>query len=242
MGHKTAFVSVVCSVLVFCFVSSVSGECPDSCPSWYVGDDYCDIVCWNEECDWDGGDCTHDDMCDFRCLEAMVGNGVCDYFCMISSLCNWDNSDCVCDISECPTSWPGDGFCDHNCDVPECQYDDNDCCYACPTDWIGDGLCDESCFVPECSYDSFDCQCDSSSCPIHWLDDGMCDSACNNVGCMWDMGDCGYHGSDNTAALGIGLGVTCALLAVFAICLALFIMTKYRRPTAEMLPASETIN
>ena len=37
------------------------GYCAEGCPDYWIGDSWCDAACETEECDYDGGDCGHDE-------------------------------------------------------------------------------------------------------------------------------------------------------------------------------------
>ena len=76
--------------------------------------------------------------------------------------------------------WSGDGFCDDESNIEECDFDGGDCCqdvvgiidtsfcYACVCksechldmdsyDLIGDMFCDDSTNIEECNFDGGDC-------------------------------------------------------------------------------------
>lgn len=73
--------------------------CENWCRWSYVGDGWCNSVCYTEACNYDGGDC--DVYCADGCHLDMVGNGECDFSCMTTNCMN-DNGDC-------------DDFCYENC-------------------------------------------------------------------------------------------------------------------------------
>ena len=82
---------------------------------------------------------------------------------------------------KCIEPWIGDGLCEDENNVPECDYDGGDCCGKvikehckeckckdpsfggtvdkdCPKSyWVGDGNCDDENNVPECNFDGGDC-------------------------------------------------------------------------------------
>ena len=84
---------------------------------------------------------------------------------------------------ECIQEWIGDGLCEDENNVPQCDYDGGECCGIvdkkhckeckckdpsfgppkrtfpdkCIHEWIGDGLCEDENNVPECDYDGGDC-------------------------------------------------------------------------------------
>ena len=71
----------------------------------------------------------------------------------------------------------GDGYCDDNTNVPECNYDGGDCCGSCvnkeycstcacldggsgngiANSFVGNGYCDDGLNNAECNYDGQDC-------------------------------------------------------------------------------------
>jgi hypothetical protein len=87
-----------------------------------------------------------------------------------------DFNDCIFLACENPKTI-GDGYCDDNNNVPECNYDGGDCCGSCvnkeycftcacldgrsdnaiDNPLIGNGYCDDSINRPECNYDGGDC-------------------------------------------------------------------------------------
>lgn len=65
---------------------------------------------------------------------------------------------------------------------------------------LGDGWCDDECNVEECEYDKGDCdvalraimsgtRC-ARDCRVAWIGDWTCDPACNVAACDFDGGDC----------------------------------------------------
>jgi hypothetical protein len=98
----------------------------------------------------------------------------------------------------------GNGFCNDDTNIAECDYDGGDCCgYCVVTDHcedcaclgnikgdevtsplVGDGVCNEETNKVECSYDGGDC------CPNSNMDDGICNDETNNLECNYDGGDC----------------------------------------------------
>jgi len=67
----------------------------------------------------------------------------------------------------------------------------------CPTTWRGDGYCDQSCMTAACNWDSgskgSDCAatCVSAGCGERVEEDSICRSQCNMAVCGWDWGGCG---------------------------------------------------
>ena len=159
------------------------GYCAPGCPDAWVGDvHWCDDACWNEACNWDGGDCDDEygppptPECAEGCADEKIGDGWCDEACNVEA-CDFDGEDCVveeeeaeCD-PECPAYWIGDGWCDAVCNTDACGNDggdcdsdsaggngeSSDCAPGCPDYWMGDGYCDQHCLTEECNYDGGDC-------------------------------------------------------------------------------------
>lgn len=61
----------------------------------------------------------------------------------------------------CHMSMLGNGKCEKDCDIPECNYDNGECgCnVGCNKSMLGDGVCDLACNVSQCEYDGNDCTC-----------------------------------------------------------------------------------
>ena len=65
----------------------------------------------------------------------------------------------------CPDFFPGDGYCDTDCQNKACQLDGGDCetgtvnfcADGCHPTYIGDGECDTACDNEACSHDKGDC-------------------------------------------------------------------------------------
>ena len=147
-----------------------SGNCAPDCPDSYIGDDYCDGVCFYSACEWDGGDCNVSSVsvCMEGCPPSWLGDGYCDSACH-NPACNWDDGDCTIDALS------------------------RSCAKGCPTDWVGDGFCDSSCFTSACGWDEWDCNVSrgcADGCPPRWLGNDVCEAECNTSACNYDGGDC----------------------------------------------------
>ena len=61
-----------------------------------------------------------------------------------------------------------------------------------------DGFCNYECNVPDCNYDGGDCNqlCDFTQCDYLSLGDGICDSGCRNAECGFDYCDCTANNID----------------------------------------------
>lgn len=127
----------------------------EDCPHQWIGDNRCDIQCYEVEHAWDQGDCGADDA-------SCAGAGG-----------HWSGL--------CPPAWYEDGWCDLSCYTDACAYDGADCadyCYpGCPNSWLSDGWCDDACFIDECNDDEGDCAnfC-APGCPLSWMGDLYCDA------------------------------------------------------------------
>ena len=71
----------------------------------------------------------------------------------------------------------GNGFCDDNNNVPECNYDGGDCCGSCVNK--------EYCSTCACLDGG-----SGNGAGNQYIGDGYCDDGYNNVGCQFDGGDC----------------------------------------------------
>eukprot|EP00727_Mastigamoeba_balamuthi_P014789 m51a1_g9936 putative peptidase c14 (4927) ;mRNA; r:73913-115619 len=172
-----------------------------SCPSKHIGNGYCNILCFTEECKWDGGDCNHTAQCGPGCTPAMLANSVCDPQCATYN-CSDDNGVCKywdeCS-DQCLKSMIDNGHCDKACLTSRCKYDGDDCrtqfCnHDCPTPLINNSHCNPACNTANCSFDGGDCRVDSSHCAPECLKtdvgNGWCTIACNVSACDFDGGDC----------------------------------------------------
>eukprot|EP00727_Mastigamoeba_balamuthi_P004849 m51a1_g14362 Golgi microtubule-associated protein 210 (675) ;mRNA; r:218011-225953 len=168
------------------------------CPTKRVGDGRCNMLCYSEECQWDGGDCnnTH---CGAGCTVEMLANNVCDAQCATES-CMYDNYAChgLCG-ERCLNSMVNNTHCDTACLTSECQYDGNDCLAhfcdpRCPNTLVGNSVCNPECYNEKCGHDGGDCDVFNDSCALLCNDeqvgDGVCNPACNVSQCHYDGGDC----------------------------------------------------
>ena len=111
-----------------------------------INDGKCDLLNFNEECNFDGHDCCPN-------VNA-IGNGHCNPENLIK-LCNFDGGDC-CN--------PGDGKCDPKgfnrmCDV-DGEWNDCSCDYK---NLTRDGFCNIANNKSNCHFDDFDCLCANST-------------------------------------------------------------------------------
>eukprot|EP00727_Mastigamoeba_balamuthi_P004818 m51a1_g14334 putative serine protease 27-like (1717) ;mRNA; r:128631-137854 len=167
------------------------------CPKQQIGNGYCNILCYSEECQWDGGDCTNR-TCGAGCTADMLVNDVCDVQC-ITNDCGLDNNKCRGVCSElCLSSMIDNGVCDPYCLNHNCSYDggdcaayNNSCALFCLSGDIHNGVCDPACNVKQCNFDGGDCdkyaRCQA---PLEDLGDGKCNRLYNTSECLHDGGDC----------------------------------------------------
>ena len=80
--------------------NGTAGGCVDS----WIGDNFCDDMNNNADCDFDGGDCCGDDVDTTYC-----------------SVCECAQ---VCEFPD----WEGDGWCDDGNNHGGCSFDGGDCC------------------------------------------------------------------------------------------------------------------
>ena len=118
-------------------------------------------------------------------------------------------SDCSCHLIEtCAAGYHplvGNGFCNDDTNIAECDYDGGDCCGYCvvtehceacaclagvlddriTNPLVGNGVCNDETNNAECQYDGEDC------CPNpNMVGDGICNDETNNIECNYDGGDC----------------------------------------------------
>ena len=110
--------------------------CAAGCYDHWIGDNYCDSVCNNAACNFDGNDCGGSSSggdCAPGCPSYYMG----DYYC--DDVCN--NAACDFDGNDCGDSSSG-GSPAEECS-PGCDYD-----------WLGDGTCDSECNNEPCNFDT----------------------------------------------------------------------------------------
>lgn len=78
-------------------------ECSSGCPGSWIQDGYCDRACNNTECNWDGGDCTH---------QGVLVNGSPPAYDDYGNIDNTDNEHVDECHQSCSDSWLADGYCD----------------------------------------------------------------------------------------------------------------------------------
>ena len=115
-----------------------------------------------------------------------------------------DEIECVTSLDNCPHQHykHGDGFCDDDMNIPECDYDGQDCCRESVIDYF----CIECrCYESGCEGTKIDGKNDTTTqSPLdqsenqnvsycirpQWVGDGECDQVCNTEWCEYDGGDC----------------------------------------------------
>lgn len=117
-----------------------------------VGDGVCDDMIPNnglnvETCGWDGGDC-----CPWTCDASTNLCGYVGYNCMDPNY-----TQCEAKVGSTATSilFVGDGYCDPLLNIPECQYDGNDCCEACCHPVLSSNI--KSARRYDCGYGGYSC-------------------------------------------------------------------------------------
>eukprot|EP00727_Mastigamoeba_balamuthi_P004969 m51a1_g14470 hypothetical protein (535) ;mRNA; r:677539-680160 len=167
-----------------------SGAKVCGCPKEYVGNGHCNILCYSEECQWDGGDCSNY-TCSAGCTAAMLANSVCDLQCSTEN-CGIDNGQCRGTCSDnCLKSMIDNKVCDPDC-LTECNFDGGDCtkyarCQA-PLEDLGNGQCDKRFNTSDCLHDGGDCVFCAPRCSLSMANNSQCDAACYNAQCNWDGG------------------------------------------------------
>ena len=77
----------------------------------------------------------------------------------------------------------GDGVCNKETNIGECNYDGGDCCSN--PEMVSNSVCNDETNIVECNYDGGDC-CQNPN----MVGDGICNNEANNLGCNYDGGDC----------------------------------------------------
>jgi len=178
------------------------------CFSSFIDDGWCDSLCVNPSCSFDGKDCEDNDFPEVvNCNPTKIGNGVCDLECY-NFAGFYDGGDChtPCARTGCNTKLLGDSLCNYECFSETCKWDFGDCencSEGCEREMLGDSKCDESCNNEACSWDFGDCfrtlnsnatinykRCNEKGCNTNNIGDKVCDSSCNIYECNYDGGDC----------------------------------------------------
>ena len=126
-----------------CYSVCSSGSSDLTCISSEWKDGVCDDLCNNEKCGWDGGDCIQ--SCE--CNNTLLFNDECNQNCNTVE-CNFDLATCSQTVNDtcvggtadynnsdtddiysmiCYKTWTTDLWCDGNCNVTECGYDNYQC-------------------------------------------------------------------------------------------------------------------
>lgn len=117
-----------------------------------------------------------------------------------------DKIECVTSLDNCPHQHykHGDGFCDDDMNIPECDYDGQDCCRESVIDYF---CIDCRCYESGCEGNRIDGKNETTTTsPLdgggsdaqnvsycirpQWVGDGECDQVCNTEWCEFDGGDC----------------------------------------------------
>lgn len=69
------------------------GDCKEVCEPEWIGDGYCDTFCYNEENQFDLGDCDAQIEQQRVCFDEWIGDGACDQTCNVERF-RFDGGDC----------------------------------------------------------------------------------------------------------------------------------------------------
>ena len=156
----------------------------------WIGDSYCDSANNIAECDFDGGDCcaaTNPSCVDSTSYPCDCDGAGSDTGGGDTGGDGGDTGEPDCEDVGGNSGWNGDGYCDANNNVAECEFDAGDCCESSCVDG------------PEYScgeFSPFDCQAPDTRCAeaggnLDYVGDGWCDADVNNTeACAFDGGDC----------------------------------------------------
>lgn len=136
------------------------------CLNFLMGDGICNDINNKSSCGFDSGDCL------IGCNETLYNNGHCDSV-NDNEICYFDAGDCLLDENECSPSFVsfiGDGFCQDHVNIPQCDYDAQDCCQ---------GL----------HFECVECVC-HQECDETLMNNDVCDLVNNKIECFHDNGDC----------------------------------------------------
>ena len=123
-----------------------------------VGNGFCNDGTNIAECEYDGGDCCGYNITLEHCTECTC----------------FHNETCLAGL---PHVLVGDGVCNDETNIAECNYDGGDCCGSCvhtefctqcaclgdligngyPNYLVGNGICNDEANTLECAYDGLDC-------------------------------------------------------------------------------------
>ena len=149
----------------------------------YKGDGFCDDEANNLDCDYDGGDCCLDEINDSYCTDCWCYATSSQHMSLLNST---SSSGCVL------PDYKGDGYCDDDNNVEDCEYDGGDCCAGdlslCTT-----CACLDTGYTGSTNSPSFTGS-TLANAPATCLDslkgDDYCDDANNIADCDYDYGDC----------------------------------------------------
>ena len=135
-----------------------------------IDDGKCDIVNFNDDCNFDGKDCCPN--------PTAIGDGHCNPANLINA-CNFDGGDC------CLHANIADGICNKENLNRMCRYDGGDCC---TNHTVLNGICDVGNLNHWCNSEEewLDCTCDYQN----LTRDGHCNVANNKTNCLFDDFDC----------------------------------------------------
>ena len=174
------------------------GYCASGCTIELLQNSDCDEVCSFSQCLFDNNACGY---CAKGCFLEDLDSGLCLEQCMFKE-CYGEDSLCMqthCSDT-CISSLNNDGFCQPECDTPNCRFDFGDC--FCPEECISlmanedfcleqDDKIIDKCAKFSCDFKKGLCGDCAPGCYESMLGDGKCDSECKNQACGFDIGDCG---------------------------------------------------
>ena len=111
----------------------------ETCVAGYhplVGNGFCDDDTNIVECEYDGGDCCGYNITSEHCTECTC----------------FHRETCLAGVTH---AFVGDGVCNEETNIAECDYDGLDCCSN--PNMVGDGICNDETNHLGCNYDGGDC-------------------------------------------------------------------------------------
>ena len=109
-------------------------QCPPICVE-LKGEGTCDDICNTLNCEYDGGDCCGGNVqcgpmsSDCQCLDPSFTTAVPATTTISTTSTTTSQEEGPCTCNDIPTyNKVGDGNCDDDCNVAECEYDGGDCC------------------------------------------------------------------------------------------------------------------
>ena len=138
-----------------------------------IGDGFCQDEVNNADCNYDGGDCCNPTVLNNNCADCKCKNGT-------NLVTTFKKIKCPSDLEP----YTNNGKCNDEANIPECDYDTNECCGSGNFDFCTECKCLDPRKVEEPRQVEASCK--------YWAvkGNGFCDDAANTFGCQWDGGDC----------------------------------------------------